>query len=1073
MPLTTIPDHLDHWLGRHPDKRFAAFLDLHGNVVESHSYRTFDRRSRSLAERLHRDAGLRPGDRALLVHAPGLELVAAFVACARLGVIPAIAPPPRSPESRLRLLRMIGDCGARVVLTDARSCDAVAAALAAGPPVTIIDTGTLPDSDRPACPEARSDLLFLQYTSGSTGDPRGVMVSHANVIHNCAVTAHADAVGVSWLPQFHDMGMIGFYLFLIVTGGTTYGFSPADFLRRPVLWLETISRYRGTITSSPNFGFDYCASPRRVPEEALAGIDLASVRVFMNGAEQVDPATYRRFHARFAPLGLAAGAHAAGYGLAENTLAVSFGGEGRSVSLDRRALREGRLLPAPDGMEVMSCGRPLSGIRVRIVAPETGADLGEDRIGEVWIGGPSTCRGYWNRPGLSRRTFANRIAGEPPEAAGYLRSGDLGFLRGGELHICGRIKDIVILRGRNFLAHDLESAVIAACPGLRADAIAAFQEGGAGGALVIAIGTGSAAGAPDLGAVLRALRAHGYDGAVRIALLPPQAIIRTSSGKLARGRLRDRWMAEEIPVLASLFDPGGAEEGEPSLEARYLRILNAHSLRGDEPQTMGEAGLDSLALVELVMALEAAAEAAGVPALKTALDGPLVQGLAIADLTQMVRRLAEAEPGSLRDLHALLVEQADRQAAAVRLAMRRDAVPAPAAAGPAPQGPQAQILLTGGTGFLGPFLLAGLLDNGAARIRVLVRAADPAAGRERLAQSLIAAGFAERRIAAWLGARVEPVCGDLSRPRLGLDEAAWTALSLQADSIVHSAAMVDYALPYDAMRAVNVEATREILRLAFAGRPKRFHHVSSTIVFGWSAREKLIETEANDGMAELDFGYAQSKWVAERLVLGARDAGLDARIYRPSFVTASTGGVGDRSDIVIRLLAFMINHGIAPRTVNQVSFLPVDIAAHNMARIIAHPGFANATFHATVGDYYNLMDVTAVIARDYGVRFRYMEIEDFVRRMRALCTERDLAYPLLDFITRARNKFAAMRDKRYSNAVYRRALAAAGGARPDPDLGVTVAGIIEYMRREGLIGPEIATGARPEARARSLRIRHP
>ena len=1068
MTPGSIPDYLDHWAGLQPDKCFSAFLDVHGRVRESYTYATFDRRSRSLAEHLSRGCGLRHGDRALLVYAPGLELVAAFVACVRIGVIPAVTPPPQSPESRSRLIRILLDCAPRAILTDRHSRGSLEALLggpdagAAGvrpAALDILETDRLRCHASPSHPETPNDILFLQYTSGSSGEPKGVVVSHGNVIHNCHATAHERPVGVSWLPQFHDMGMIGFYLFLIVTGGTTYGFSPADFLRRPVLWLETLSKYAGTITSSPNFGFEYCLSEKRLPERLLHGIDLSSVRVFMNGAEPVDPVTYRRFHERFAPYGLSDAAHAVGYGLAENTLAVSFGGGGRSLALDGRALQGGRVTPAadrntPGTVEIMSCGPPLAGIEVRIVDPETGEEVPDGEIGEIWVSGPSKCQGYWNQPDLSRTTFANTLASEGGRGTRYLRTGDLGFAKGREIHVCGRIKDVVILRGKNYFAADLEAAILATCPGLRADRIAVFQEPEKAGALVAAIGGIGSADPPDLGAVVAALRTYGFDGPVRAVRVHHKAILRTSSGKLARGRLRDRWVSGDTPALECRHDPGTSDVPDgSSLETRYRRILEAYGLAGDERATLGELGLDSLAIVQLVMALEEAAEDVGAPTMKAALDGPLVQGLRVADLTGLVERLGRNDPGPMAGLRRILVAQGRKSAARHRSAMRSDAkleIHNPAAR--AMRGEQRSVLLTGGTGFLGPFLLASLLAESDAAFHVLVRGTDPAAGRERLAQGLCDAGFQEPQVRLWLESRVEIVCGDLSRLRLGLSPARWAALSEEVDAIVHSGALVDYGLTYDAMKGANVEGTRELLRLAFEARRKRFHHVSSTIIFGWSARDLLLEAESNDAMAELDFGYAQTKWVAEQLVLGARRQGLDARIYRPSFVTASTGGVGDRSDIVIRILAFMINHRLAPRTVNQISFLPVDITAHNVARLVTSPRFENATFHVTIGGYYNLMDVTDVIARGYGVSFRYVEMGEFVRRMRALCTEHDPAYPLLDFVTRAHNKFGAMQHKRYCNAGYRRALETAGGARPDPDLSVTVAGLMEYMRKEGLIG---------------------
>jgi acyl-CoA synthetase (AMP-forming)/AMP-acid ligase II len=280
--LDTILDYMGHWAAVHPDKYFSVFLDRHGEPRETYTYQSFEARTRFLAEYIHDETALQRGDRVALVYPPGLEMVVAFVACARMGVIPVPVPPVASVAnggaSRLRSVML--DSGAALALTDS--------SFGSGS----LGRGEVDDQADPEDPLARLGVqrlatdrlqgvarggitdnpiqtLFLQYTSGSTGTPKGVVVSHQNVIHNCRSMIDHQAIGVSWLPQFHDLGLIGYYLFQVVTGGTTYGFSPLDFLRRPALWLETLSRYKATYTSSPNFGFEYCLSPERVPDDLL------------------------------------------------------------------------------------------------------------------------------------------------------------------------------------------------------------------------------------------------------------------------------------------------------------------------------------------------------------------------------------------------------------------------------------------------------------------------------------------------------------------------------------------------------------------------------------------------------------------------------------------------------------------------------------------------------------------------------------------------------------------------------------------------------------------------------------
>src|SRR5579859_1831927 len=442
---------MDHWAAATPEKCFSSFLDRHGNPRETYTYRSFEARTRFLAEYFRDETPLQRGDRAALVYPPGLEIVASFVACVRMGAIPVPIPPVTSVAkgAGARLRSIMLDSQAALVLTDSSLGSAPPGRNDASDPADPEDplaplgiqrlaTDGLQGVARGGIVDSPSQTLLLQYTSGSTGAPKGVVVSHQNVIDNCHSTIDHQAIGVSWLPQFHDMGLIGYYLFQIITGGTTYGFSPLDFLRRPALWLETLSRYQATYTSSPNFGFEYCLSPERVPESQLEGLDLSSVQVFMNAAEPVRPSTYRGFLERFARYGLCPAAHVAAYGLAENTLAVSNSGQ-RSVRIDRGALQARTVViaaedaPADQHLELVSCGKPLDGIHVRIVDPDTGATVGGDGVGEIWVAGQSTCQGYWNKPELSRHVFGNSIADDSNGAHPYLRTGDLGFLAEGEL----------------------------------------------------------------------------------------------------------------------------------------------------------------------------------------------------------------------------------------------------------------------------------------------------------------------------------------------------------------------------------------------------------------------------------------------------------------------------------------------------------------------------------------------------------------------------------------------------------------------------------------------------------------
>jgi acyl-CoA synthetase (AMP-forming)/AMP-acid ligase II len=879
--LDTLLDYLNHWVAANPEKCFSTFLDRHGNPRETYTYKSFDARTRFLAEHLREETPVRRGDRVALVYSPGLEMVASFVACARIGAIPVPIPPVTSvaKEAASRLRSVMLDSQATLALTDSSLGSAAPRGREVGDhadpedPLGIqwLATDRLQGVARGGTADNPTQILFLQYTSGSTGTPKGVVVSHRNIIHNCHSMIEHQAIGVSWLPQFHDLGLIGYYLFQVVTGGTTYGFSPLDFLRRPTLWLEALSRYKATYTSSPNFGFEYCLSPKRVPDEQLEGLDLSSVQVFMNAAEPVRPSTYRSFLARFEKYGLSPAAHVAAYGLAENTLAVASSGR-RSVKLDRRSLHARTVVTAAEDtpldqrLELVSCGKPLDGVHVRIVDPGTGAAVGGGGIGEIWIAGQSKCQAYWNKPELSEQVFDNSITNDFNDNHTYLRTGDLGFLCEGELFVCGRLKDIIILRGQNYYPEDLEAAVERASDKVQIRSVAAFRGQDGEERLIVVIGLRNQGDGPHPDEVTGSLRAYGYVGPHTIVFVRRQAIKRTTSGKVARSLTRDKWLEGGLRTIETHVRDGDVTglyaAHSLDVQSHYERFLEAYALSGDENARPGEVGLDSLATAELLVILERAVAQADARDLQETLHMPLLQRFTVSEISALVRGFQGGSAEWAIKLRANLDEMKRERDESEAAAMRKDALLAPLNADAVPRADRTfnHVFLTGATGFLGPFLLRVLLDQTSATYTVLMRATDPSAAHERLISSLKAAGLYDPRTARVFDARVRVICGDLASPRLGLSDHVWSQLAKTVDTIIHNAAWVDYILDYHTLRASNVEATRELISLASISRRKQIHFVSSTTIFGWTGKRNLLERDSNPEMFGLDFGYAQTKW---------------------------------------------------------------------------------------------------------------------------------------------------------------------------------------------------------------------
>jgi thioester reductase-like protein len=361
------------------------------------------------------------------------------------------------------------------------------------------------------------------------------------------------------------------------------------------------------------------------------------------------------------------------------------------------------------------------------------------------------------------------------------------------------------------------------------------------------------------------------------------------------------------------------------------------------------------------------------------------------------------------------------------------------------------VLLTGGTGFIGPFLVKSLLEQTHAKIHVLVRATDEHQGKQRLRAAMESMGSYPADLMQMFEARVVPVCGDLGQKDLALTRESWDFLANEIDTVFHNGATVNYLLNYDRMRDANVLGTNEVLRLAFEGRAKGFNYVSTTFIFGWAVKKVLYETDFNENMELLDFGYSQSKWVSEQVVMDARRHGLPARIFRPALVSPSITGGGNNFDIAVRLVAFMVNHGIGVDALNQVSFVPADITANNIVAISTTPGTENQTYHVVRDDYANMLDITNLITKATGRQFEIFSLPEFVPELIRRCRKEDLLFPLLDFLVNSVDNISSMEFKRYDSARYQAARDASTYGKPDPSLEDTVSGILKFMQRKGII----------------------
>jgi acyl-CoA synthetase (AMP-forming)/AMP-acid ligase II/acyl carrier protein len=642
-----------------PGEPLLTFVDDEGRDAETLTYANLDGRAERLASHLVHEEGSRPGDRVLLAHPPSLEFVVALLACfkASLIAVPAMVPDPMNPAKGLVTFHAIArDCGARLALTTttyqrAKWLGGLRGALtfrrADWPDLKWLASdkrfgrpGPLP-SPRADGP---SDVAFLQYTSGSTSAPRGVMITHGNLAHQ--LSTNAEDLGalpgervVFWVPQYHDFGLIGALCNMLFHGMRTYMMSPLTFIARPWVWFDVMSRVSASYTAAPNFAFEHAV--RKTTPEQRRRWDLGSLKGVVCAAEPIRPETMEAFFGAFAAAKFPPSAFAPSYGLAEHTVGVTMCGRS-TVRFAREPLEKGgRAVALADGagerpaLTYVGCGGPSRGVEVRIVDPATSQPLEEGRIGEIWVDSPSKAAGYFGKPEESERVFQARTAGAGDPRT-YLRTGDLGFFHGGELFITGRLKDLIITRGRNVYPQDVEETVRRAHPEIRPGGVVAFAvpaDGSTGDGLAVLVEMRQEKASPDaraevLAAVRRAVALDHQEICAAILIGQPGAVLKTTSGKVRRQACRQAFLDREPRFMDRVVEVVRAEEGpavalpegplagsgQDGVEGEILSTLVGlvaaqverprEAIAVDEP--LDQLGLDSLKRVELCLQVEAA-----------------------------------------------------------------------------------------------------------------------------------------------------------------------------------------------------------------------------------------------------------------------------------------------------------------------------------------------------------------------------------------------------------------------------------------------------------------------------------
>lgn len=883
--------------------------------------------ARALAARLGDERG-RP---VALVCGPGREAPIGLFGVWEAGATAVPLYPPADEVGVGLLAAVLRDCGARVVVALPALLTTLVPALGrAGVGVRGVP---LPlDGDGAPGPADGEDALLL-YTSGSTGAPKGAVLDAAGLVENMRRLAAACGRGphdvvCTWLPHAHVAGLYT-RLLPVVTGGRGVYLSPTTFAQRPLAWLEALDRHRATVTAAPDFAYALVA--QLLPAGRAAGLDLSCLELVVSGGEPVRATTVDAFFGALAPSGLRRAAFHPYYGLTE-TLCTSIP-QGRAPGVrvvSRLALAHGRFQAAGPGDPVqtfVSNGPPLPGTEVVVVDPDRAVRRPAGTVGELWTRGPGVVRAYTGDPARSAATCAARLAdGTGP----WFRTGDLGVVEEGEVYVTGRLKELLIVRGKNHYPADLEATVTAACAAVGVRDCAAFAADAAGEeALGLAIEVADADPAEVTRLARRAVAARHGLAIAGLYLVPVGTLPRTPTRKLSRHTAArvaasgawDAWAVAELHRSTLVAGDAGLRGLRGSalrraLEALVLRLSGVDAL--DTP--LAELGLGSIEVAGLAAALR---RATGVePPLAPFYDGSTLRGYADA-LAARLDGEAPVDPveGWRELLHTVI-----------------DALPTER-----PPVTTGAVFLTGGTGFLGAWLLAALLDAGH-EVLALARADTDRAAETRLLRALAAGPGVPTR------GRLRALAGDLRAPRFGLAPERWAALADEVGVVVHNAADVNFVAPYAALRATNVEPLVPLLALAAAGGVARpVHLVSTTAVFNTRNRREQRRILGTDRIVDPSFlysGYARSKWVAEGLARVAGHFALPVVVHRPGLIVgASTTGQAHADDFLSRLLQGCVRLGVYPDVAVELDLVAVDDVARGIAAAVAGPPPSSVAYH--------------------------------------------------------------------------------------------------------------------------------
>ncbi len=952
----------------------------------------------------------KPSDKAVVVIPTSIEFMPSIVGCWLAGITPVPIYPPKenSLDAGLLLINAICKSSEATCIITFESISSAwqksqkFSSLTKLPTINI-DTTLSDKIDIEKFDENKfTELALLLYTSGSTGAPKGVMITHAMLLHNYTEFIkifHLDLRNkiCVWLPNCH---IAGFYLRTInaLVGGETIVFPAVKFLENPSYWLEIISKYKINMSAAPNFAYEICSGIETIPEK----LDLSSWTMAITGGEVVKKSVYEKFVEKYSSTGFKETSFLPYYGMTE-TLCTTIRHPNKKLSainLNRKELEQNKAIEvrkeSKNSVTFLSSGYALGSNDVKIVNPENSEICQENQVGEIWVHGKNVTAGYWQQPDINAKT-TNALF-KPDGKVPYFKTGDFGFFKNAELFITGRLKELIIIHGKNYYPQDIENTVSLTSKNFNIQACAAFSYYSQSNEVL-----GIAIEAPNIGDQSAELenkiniamsKTHGISAS--IVILKDQLLPRTSNGKIKRSECSKiftsgKWNGNDyksnisqIKLTREVFknfnssDKLDSESIFKILKFEIAELIQKPTEELISESKINELGIDSIQAVQLISKLKREYKL----------------NLNVSILYRDINLAAVAED---------LVCQSDSKSTLShqKIDFQNDILEIediiPKQLPNKSNTPAKNIFLTGATGFLGSYLLKDLLQLTDAKIYCLVRAKNKENGKKRIEDSLRKiSDLNENHLA-----RIEPIPGHLDQPNFGIDDENFNFLSENIDQIFHNGANVNFVAPYESLYSVNVYGNFSILKLAVNSKLKNVHFISTVAVFNGPERDQFDPIKESDALPtpnNIFSGYAQTKWVSETLYKKAQQLGLPVSIYRPALVMGdSESGYCHTEDFLCRFIKGCLQLGSFPNIPIQIDMSPVNFVAQSIVKISQEQSSINQAYHIRNPRSILLPNLAAWFQK-YGYKVTVEDSEQWHEKIATTLTEDNALYPVYPFL---------------------------------------------------------------------------